>query len=138
MKTALPPAIPPDRPDAPGIEIVGNVNERFPTGHAAKNLTDNIILGRIQLIPQVLPFFIAEGQAAIGELAVLGVVPQTTPNILGHVLAVKLVDVHHGAEGKPARSRIVKIFLRVENADAQLLEPRFVYHGLEHIPAHAV
>lgn len=138
VEAALSPAIPPNRPDAPDIEIVGNVNERFPAGHAAKNLTDNIILGRIQLVPQILPLFIAKRQAAIGELTVLRVIPQTAPNILGHVLAVKLIDVHHGAEGEPARSRIVKIFLRVENADAQLLEPRFVYHGLEHIPAHAV
>ena len=56
MKATFAPTVPADGPDAPGIEIVGDINKRFPTGHAAKNLTDNIILGRIQLIPQVLPF----------------------------------------------------------------------------------
>lgn len=138
VETAFPPAVPPDGPNPSGVEIVCNIHKSFAAGHTAKNLADNIILGRIQLIAQVLPLFIAKRQTAISQLAILGIVPQTAPNVLSHVLAVELVDVHHGAESKPARCRIVKIFLRVEDADAQLLEPDFIHHGIKHIPAHAV
>ena len=138
METALSPGPAPRRPDPPGVEVICNVDERLPAGYPAEDLPHDVILGRVQRIAHILPLLVAVGQVPVGDLAVLGVVPQAASDILGHVLAVELVDVHHGAEGKAPRRRVVEVLLRVEDADAKLLEPRFIDHGLEHIPAHAV
>ena len=81
------------------------------------------------LVPQRLP--------AVRH-ALVGVVVQTAGDVLCHVLAVKLVDIHHVPQCKTPGGSIVKIFLGVKHLYAVIVQLCLVDHGLQHIAPDAV
>ena len=75
---------------------------------------------------------------AVRHHAIRGVVIQAALDVLGHVLGIELVDIHHRTGGEASSRSIVEILLHIENANAQILKPSFVDQSLQHIAPHAV
>ena len=75
---------------------------------------------------------------AVRHHAICGVVVQTALDVLGHVLGIELVDIHHRAGSEASGRSIVEILLHIENTDTQLLKPCFVDKSFQHIAAYTV
>ena len=123
--------------DAAGVQVVQYIREGFIVRDPAIDLPDDFSFGLVHDDAAVHAAFQAKGQAAVA-LALAGIIHQAPGDVLGHVLAVELVDVHHAPECKAPGGGIIKIFLGVEDTDAQLVQPGFVHQGLQHIPADPV
>ena len=121
----------------PGVEIPDDIYERFAGGHPAIDFADNLVLRGIKLKRQIGSSLVAIGEQAVC-LCLHGIVQQPAPDILRHILGVKLVHVHHAAQSKPPGGGIVKVLCGIENPDAELIKPGLVHHGLQHIAANPV
>lgn len=121
----------------PAVEVIADVNQQIPRIEPLEDLPDYLSLFRLDLIPPIIapPVPIREGPV---DHALLGIVHHAPHDILGHVLGVELVDVHHIAEGKAAGGGVVEILLGVEAADTHVSEPGVVHHSVQHIAPHAV
>ena len=120
------------------IQTGHDINECLAAGNAREDLPDNRSLRLVDGIVQRFVRFIAVRQMAVRHHAVCGVVVQTALDVLGHVLGIKLIDIHHRAGGEAPGRSVVEILLHIENADAQLLKPCFVDKCLQHIAAYTV
>lgn len=60
METVLPPAASSAGLYAAGVQVGGNVDEWLPTGHPAKDFSDDFIIRGVESIPQILPLLIAK------------------------------------------------------------------------------
>ena len=67
-----------------------------------------------------------------------GIVHQPAPDVLGHVLRIELIDVHHRPEREPAGSGVTEVLLNIQAMDTLLQQRSIVDHGLQHVPTHAV
>ena len=138
VEAVLPPLASPAGLYAPGIQICSDVNERLPAGHPAEDLPDDLILRGIEGVPHILALLVAEGEAAVCDFALGRVVVKPALDVLGHVLGIELVDVHHGAEGEAAGRGVIEVLLGVKHPDSKVVQLSLVHHGLKHIAAHAV
>ena len=137
LETALIPRSPLAGLDALCVEVSRDIHEQIPGGNTGEDFPDNSRCGLVQhdlpvctaLVPQRLP--------AVRH-ALVGVVVQTAGDVLCHVLAVKLVDIHHVPQCKTPGGSIVKIFLSVKHLYAVIVQLRLVDHGLQHIAPDAV
>ena len=123
--------------DALGIEISRNVHEQVTSSHTGEYFPHN---GRIRFIQHhtaILTPLVAQGLPTVCH-ALAGVIIQPPGDVLCHVLAVKLVDVHHVPQCKTPGGSIVKIFLGIKHLYAVIVQLRLVDHCLKHIAADAV
>lgn len=102
-----------------------------------KYLPDDGGLLRIDSISAIWPFHIAERQRPV-HLACSGIIGHAAPYIFGHVLAVKLVYIHHRAQGKAASSGIAEFFFRIQGFYTQHIKASFVLECIQHISCNAV
>ena len=122
---------------APVVQIVGYRCQRFARRNPAVYLTDDLGSGLVDLILSISSAPVPERTATV-DLTLLGVVIQSARDILGHVLAVKLIDIHHVPQREPSCCCVAEVFLDVQTADAVIHQLRVVEHGFEHVPTHAV
>ena len=123
--------------DAAPVQIRRNIHKRLPAGHPRVNFLNHGSLRLIQHNAAVLPCLVPQWQRAVAQ-ALAGIIHHAAGDVLCHILAVELVDVHHIAQRKAAGSGIVKIFLRVKGPYAPVFQAGFIGHGLQHIAAHTV
>ena len=125
------------RGEASGVELVCDGDQRFSGEYLIVNLSDELGFLRLDGIPPIRAFDIAERDRTV-HLAGLGVVPHTAPDVLGHVLGVELIDVHHRAEGEAAGCGVPKLLLGIERPDAEQVQLCFVLKSLQHVPGDTV
>ena len=101
------------------VEIVADVNQQIPRIEPLEDLPYYLSLFRLDLIAPISAPLVPIREGAVDH-ALLGVVHHAPHNVLGHVLGVELVDVHHIAEGKAASGGVVEVLLGVETADSHV------------------
>ena len=115
--------------DALCVEVSRNIHEQIPGGNAGEDFPDN---SRCRLVQHDLPVCTALVPQRLPAVrhALVGIVVQTAGDILCHVLAVKLVDIHHVPQRKPPGGSIVKILLGIKHLYAVIVQLRLVDHRL--------
>ena len=123
--------------DAAVVEIGHDLRDRPPVEDPVEDLPDDGCGRFVDRIPAILSPLQAERRHAVDH-ALLRIVHQAAPDVLGHVFTVELVDVHHVPESEPAGCRVVEVLLGVEALDTVLGQLGHVGHGLGHVPADPV
>ena len=120
-----------------GIQIVRDGGIGFTRGDALEYLPDNGGLVLVDLILAISALAVAERDHG-DNLALHGCIHQAALDVLGHVLAVELVDVHHGAQGEASSGVVTKFFFRIYHAHAHLRKFILIGERMEHIAGNTV
>lgn len=136
VKTALVPWISQTCPQTSAVQIGGDAGECLLVQEPFEYLPDDCCRCFVDCII-ASDILIAERQSTI-DLAISGVVCHTTANVLGHVLGIKLVDVHHGTQSEPACGCVAEFLFCVEGADPIGFQPVLVAERIEHITCDTV
>ena len=122
---------------AAAVQLVRNVDEGHAIEHHGVDLPHQVGLFRLDGILPVLALHIAQRQRSV-HLAGLGVVPHTAPDVLGHILGVELIHIHHGAEGEAPGRGGPELLFGIERLYAEHIQLRLILEGLQHVPGDAV
>ena len=120
-----------------GIQIPGDVRIGFIIHHPAEYLLDDwpqlFINGNLAILALLVAIRQRPDHFSLGRA-----VHQAAPDILCHVVRVKLVDGHHHAEHHPAGGIVAEVLLAVDHLHASIFKARLIPQRVIHIPGDAV
>ena len=86
--------------DAPAVQIAGNIREQLAGSDTGIDLPDDGCCWFIHHDLAIFAPLVAQRLPAVGH-ALVGIVHQAAAHILGKVVRIELVDIHHAAQRKP-------------------------------------
>ena len=137
MKRSLIPCSTRTCPNLTLIQIVGDTGLQLSIGNTPKNFLNDRRGLLIDFVTTISTALIPQRQRAV-HLALVGVVHQTTHDVFRHVLAVKLVDVHHRAQSETTGCVVSEFFFAIDYVHAVLSQFIFVGQCMEHIAADTI
>ena len=137
VKAALVPKTPVLRPDTARVQIVCDVCKRNALQHLVVNAPHDLSFLGFYCIPLIRPTYISKRKRTI-YLAILRIVQHSPLDVLCHVLAVELVDVHHRPQSKATCSGIAELLFCIQGFNAVFAKSVFILERIQHIARNAV